>query len=218
MSSYGLMSERPTLPPLRSLALPMPGGSHKTNLPGIHELCNYDNDMVCSRHPAWMTASNSVSLQNRTPASHDWQRNRQGSGSPSSPSSDAPPPSITSALASPPPTTTSFASLQRASPIETHVRLVLTDSFDSADAALVLCSVGAPRASSTPRMISSPDALDGIKPGAPLLVVGRALERIRRPGTALGKGVRMHPYRLIHTSTTSHASSTMTSNRHTPRK
>jgi hypothetical protein len=54
-----------------------------------------------------------------------------------------------------------------------------------------------------PRMISSPEALGGIKPGAPLLVVGPALERIRRPGTVLGKGVRMHPYRIVHTTSTS---------------
>ncbi len=79
-----------------------------------------------------------------------------------------------------------------------HVRLVLTDSFENADAALVLCSTGGSNASGAPRLISSPDALGNIKPGAPLLVVGPALERIRRPGTVLGKGVRMHPYRIVH--------------------
>jgi hypothetical protein len=81
---------------------------------------------------------------------------------------------------------------------EPHVRLILTDSFENADAALVLCSAGGSNVSGAPRVISSPDALGNVKPGAPLLVVGPALERIRRPGTVLGKGVRMHPYRIVH--------------------
>jgi hypothetical protein len=88
--------------------------------------------------------------------------------------------------------------MHQANPAEPHVRLVLTDSFETADAALVLCSTGGSNVSGTPRMISSPDALGNVKPGAPLLVVGPALERIRRPGTVLGKGVRMHPYRIVH--------------------
>jgi hypothetical protein len=88
--------------------------------------------------------------------------------------------------------------MYQANPAEPHVRLVLTDSFENADAALVLCSTGGSNGSGTPRMISSPDALGNVKPGAPLLVVGPALERIRRPGTVLGKGVRMHPYRIVH--------------------
>ena len=65
-------------------------------------------------------------------------------------------------------------------------------------------------------MISSPDALGGIQPGAPLLVVGPALERIRRPGTVLGKGVRMHPYRIVRPT---QPSTTPSSNaKHVPRK
>jgi len=32
--------ERPTLPPLRSLALPMHGVPPKMTLPGVHVLCN----------------------------------------------------------------------------------------------------------------------------------------------------------------------------------
>jgi hypothetical protein len=35
-----LVPERPTLPPLRSLALPMHGVPSNMTLPGIHELCN----------------------------------------------------------------------------------------------------------------------------------------------------------------------------------
>ena len=90
--------------------------------------------------------------------------------------------------------------MHQANAAEPHVRLVLTDSFENADAALVLCSAGGSTVSGAPRMISSPDALGNVKPGAPLLVVGPALERIRRPGTVLGKGMRMHPYRIVPTS------------------
>jgi hypothetical protein len=39
-----LVPERPTLPPLRSLALPMQGVPSNTTLPGIHEL--YNDQMV----------------------------------------------------------------------------------------------------------------------------------------------------------------------------
>jgi hypothetical protein len=67
-------------------------------------------------------------------------------------------------------------------------------------------------------MISSPDALGGIKPGAPLLVVGPALERIRRPGTVLGKGVRMHPYRIVRPTNSSTGMAPSSSTRHVPRK
>jgi hypothetical protein len=108
--------------------------------------------------------------------------------------------------------------MQHTNPSEPHVRLVLTDSFETADAALVLCSAGAQNPSGAPRMISSPEALGGIKPGAPLLVVGPALERIRRPGTVLGKGVRMHPYRIAHPTSTSSNSSVATSTHYAPRK
>lgn len=38
MSSF--VPERPTLPPLRSLALPMHGVPSKMALPGVHVLCN----------------------------------------------------------------------------------------------------------------------------------------------------------------------------------
>jgi hypothetical protein len=38
MSSF--VPERPTLPPLRSLALPMHGVPSKMTLPGVHVLCN----------------------------------------------------------------------------------------------------------------------------------------------------------------------------------
>jgi hypothetical protein len=38
--------ERPTLPPLRSLDLPMHGVPSRMTLPGIHELCNQNNDLV----------------------------------------------------------------------------------------------------------------------------------------------------------------------------
>jgi len=96
---------------------------------------------------------------------------------------------------------------------EPHVRLVLTDSLDNADAVLVLSSTSVSNASGAPRVISSPDALAGIKPGPPLLVVGAALGRIRRPGTVLGKGVKMHPYRIV-PSTSMTSKPPMTSGTH----
>lgn len=108
--------------------------------------------------------------------------------------------------------------LHQTNPAEPHVRLVLTDSLENADAALVLCSGGGSTTSGAPRMISSPDALSGIKPGAPLLVVGPALERIRRPGTVLGKGVRMHPYRIVHPSNTSSNLPAVSGTHYAPRK
>jgi hypothetical protein len=92
--------------------------------------------------------------------------------------------------------------MYQANGAEPHVRLVLSDSLENADAALVICSTSGSSASGAPRVISSPEALSGIKPGAPLLVVGAALERIRRPGTVLGKGVRMHPYRIVPATST----------------
>jgi hypothetical protein len=107
--------------------------------------------------------------------------------------------------------------MYQANPAEPHVRLVLTDSFENADAALVLCSSGS-NASGAPRMISSPDALGNVKPGAPLLVVGPALERIRRPGTVLGKGVRMHPYRIVHPTSVAPRSSAAPGTYYAPRK
>lgn len=205
MSSITMFPERPTLPPLRSLDLPMHGVPSRMTLPGIHELCNQGDDL----DPSHLTAL------------YAWQWRRQGSVS--SPTSSCfpsiqPPLSVAAPLKStlhnsapPLPLQT-----QRGSHPESHVRLVLADSFETADAALVLCSAGAPNASGAPRMISSPDALGGIKPGAPLLVVGPALERIRRPGTVLGKGVRMHPYRIVHPTNSSMASSPST--KHVPRK
>jgi len=170
-------------------------------LPGIHELCNQNNDL----DPAHLTAL------------YAWQWRRQGSVS--SPTSSCFPPT--------PSVAASFSSTRNSVPprphhaqpsnhSDSHVRLVLADSFENADAALVLCSAGAANASGAPRMISSPEALGGIQPGAPLLVVGPALERIRRPGTVLGKGVRMHPYRIVRPN---HPSTTPSSNtKHVPRK
>ena len=113
--------------------------------------------------------------------------------------SPPPPPSIAGPLASTLYNSTAGypPSMYQANGAEPHVRLVLTDSLENADAALVICSTSGSNASGAPRVISSPEALSGIKPGAPLLVVGAALERIRRPGTVLGKGVRMHPYRIV---------------------
>jgi hypothetical protein len=67
-------------------------------------------------------------------------------------------------------------------------------------------------------MISSPDALNSIKPGAPVLVVGPALERIRRPGTGTGKGVRMHPYRIVQPTGTASNSPATPSAYYAPRK
>ena len=153
-------------------------------------------------------------------ALYAWQCRRQGSvSSPTTscfPSAPLPPSiaaSFASAHNSMPPQP---LQAQRSNYPDSHVRLVLADSFENADAALVLCSAGATNASGAPRMISSPEALGGIQPGAPLLVVGPALERIRRPGTVLGKGVRMHPYRIVHPS---HPSTTPSSHtRHVPRK
>ncbi|KAF8268913.1 hypothetical protein EI94DRAFT_1799819 [Lactarius quietus] len=205
MSSVSMYPERPTLPPLRSLDLPMHGVPSRMTLPGIHELCNQNNDL----DPSHLTAL------------YAWQWRRQGSvSSPTSscfPSTPLPPSiaaSFTSAHNSVPPQP---HQMQRGNPSDSHVRLVLADSFDHADAALVLCSAaGATNATGAPRMISSPDALGGIKPGAPLLVVGPALERIRRPGTVLGKGVRMHPYRIVHP--TNPPMSPISNTKHVPRK
>lgn len=207
MSSITMCPERPTLPPLRSLDLPMHGVPSRMTLPSIHELCNQGDDL----DPSHLTAL------------YAWQWRRQGSVS--SPTSSCFP-------SSPPPSSVAFAAPlastlhNSASPLphqtrrgnhsDSNVRLVLADSFENADAALVLCSAGAPNASGAPRMISSPDALGGIKPGAPLLVVGPALERIRRPGTVLGKGVRMHPYRIVRPTNSPMASSPST--KHIPRK
>lgn len=46
MSSVAMFPERPTLPPLRSLDLPMHGVPSRMTLPGIHELCNQGDDLV----------------------------------------------------------------------------------------------------------------------------------------------------------------------------
>ena len=150
-------------------------------------------------------------------ALYAWQWRRQGSvSSPTTSRFPSAPPPLTSTLhnsAPPLPPQT-----QRSNHPDSHVRLVLADSFEFADAALVLCSAGAPSTASAPRMISSPDALGGIQPGAPLLVVGPALERIRRPGTVLGKGVRMHPYRIVHPTSSSTGMAPSSSTRHVPRK
>lgn len=40
MSSATMYPQRPTLPPLRSLDLPMHGVPSRMTLPGIHELCS----------------------------------------------------------------------------------------------------------------------------------------------------------------------------------
>ena len=132
-----------------------------------------------------------------------WQRTRQDSVSSPvalhAPSSPPPPPSIAGPLASTLYNSTANYSnyAHQTNTPEPHVRLVLTDSLETADAALVLFSTSASNASGAPRVISSPDALSSIKPGPPVLVVGAALDRIRRPGTVLGKGARMHPYRIV---------------------
>ncbi|KAI0300164.1 hypothetical protein B0F90DRAFT_1725595 [Multifurca ochricompacta] len=177
MSSLAMITERPTLPSLRSLALPMHGVPSKMTSPSVHDLCKYRDQ------------------------SDPWQGRRQEIYPHES--STPPPPSISGTLPSTPHDSVLPLPLPtyRGNPPDPSVRLVLTDSFENADAALVLCSAGASNTSNVPRMISSPDALGGIKPGAPLLVVGPALERIRRPGTALGKGARMHPYRIVHPTT-----------------
>jgi len=182
MSSF--VPERPTLPPLRSLALPMHGVPSKMTMPGVQVLCNGQQD------PAYGSSS------------QGWQHRRQDSVS--SPTTlhapyPPPPPSIAGPLASTLYNSTANhpPSMYQPNSAEPHVRLVLTDSLENADAALVICSTSGSTASGAPRVISSPEALSGIKPGAPLLVVGAALERIRRPGTVLGRGVRMHPYRIV---------------------
>lgn len=41
-----MFPDRPTLPPLRSLDLPMHGVPSRMTLPGIHELCNQGDDLV----------------------------------------------------------------------------------------------------------------------------------------------------------------------------
>lgn len=208
MSSFA--PERPTLPPLRSLALPMHGVPSKLTLPSIQS--------VRSLIPN--TYDRSFDTVSQDP--HALQRRRQECVS--SPTSlrppTPPPPSIAGPLAS-----TFYNSsashpqyMHQPNTAEPHVRLVLTDSFENADAALVLCSTGGSNASGAPRMISSPDALGNVKPGAPLLVVGPALERIRRPGTVLGKGVRMHPYRIIHPTSTPSKSSAVPGTYYAPRK
>jgi len=147
---------------------------------------------------------------------------RQYVSSPTSlhPPSPVPPPSIAGPLAS-----TLYNSAanhphykHQANPAEPHVRLVLTDSFENADAALVICSTGPSNTTGAPRMISHPDALGGIKPGAPLLVVGPAFERIRRPGTVLGKGVRMHPYRIVQPTGATPKSTVPSGAHYAPRK
>ena len=47
MSSATTFPQRPTLPPLRSLDLPMHGVPSRMTLPGIHELCSQgDSDLV----------------------------------------------------------------------------------------------------------------------------------------------------------------------------
>ena len=46
MSSLTMFPERPTLPPLRSLDLPMHGVPSRMTLPSIHELCNQSDDLV----------------------------------------------------------------------------------------------------------------------------------------------------------------------------
>ncbi|KAI0295741.1 hypothetical protein BC826DRAFT_1007381 [Russula brevipes] len=187
--------ERPTLPPLRSLALPMHGVPAKMTLPGLQGLSNHTPD-----------PSHGHSSQTRQ---RRWQ---EPVSSPTSLYAPSPPPSIAGPLAS-----TFYNSaashphhVHQPNPAEPHVRLVLTDSLENADAVLVICSTtGASNASGAPRMISSPDALNSIKPGAPVLVVGPALERIRRPGTGTSKGVRMHPYRIAQpTGTTSNSPAT----------
>jgi len=184
MSSF--VPERPTLPPLRSLALPMHGVPSKMTLPG---LCNGQQD------PAY------------SPPSQGWQSRRPDSVS--SPTTfhapyPPPPPSIAGPLAYTLYNSTATHSfhMHQTNAAEPHVRLVLTDSLENADAVLVLSSTSASNASGAPRVISSPDALGGIKPGPPLLIVGAALGRIRRPGTVLGKGVKMHPYRIVPSTST----------------
>jgi hypothetical protein len=192
MSSF--VPERPTLPPLRSLALPMHGVPSKLTLPAVQ------SDPHAHQRRRQECVSSPTSLHAPFPP---------------------PPPSIAGPLAS-----TLYNStanhpqyMHQANSAEPHVRLVLTDSFENADAALVLCSTGgASNATGAPRMISHPDALSGIKPGAPLLVVGPAFERIRRPGTVLGKGVRMHPYRIVHPTSATPKSSATSRTHYAPRK
>ncbi|KAH9994706.1 hypothetical protein BJV77DRAFT_994307 [Russula vinacea] len=155
MSSF--VPERPTLPPLRSLALPMHGVPSKLTLPAVQS----------------------------DPHAH--QRRRQECvSSPTYSQFPPPPPSIAG-----PPASTLYNStstypqyVHQANSPEPHVRLVLTDSFETADAALVLCR----------------------QPGAPLLVVGPAFERIRRPGTDA-------PYRIVH-PTSAPPRSSVTSSTH----
>jgi len=182
--------ERPTLPPLRSLALPMHGVPSKMTLPGMHVVCNDQ------QNPSYGSSYH-----------QGWQRTRQESVS--SPTtlhapSPPPPPSIAGPLASTLYNSTANHpyNAYQSNTAEPHVRLILTDSLEYADAALVLFSTSTSNASGAPRVISSPDALGSIKPGAPVLVVGAALDRIRRPGTVLGKGARMHPYRIVPSTST----------------
>ncbi|KAI0322887.1 hypothetical protein OF83DRAFT_1167177 [Amylostereum chailletii] len=178
MTAPSSSTDRPTLPSLRSLNLPMP--SPKPFLPTILKL--YPN---FNRH-ATTTSPNTNSWHHR-------QRQASISStctSGSSTSSVSPPPSAstgsTSLSPSPPPP-----------PPRRYVRMILANSFEEADAVLVFTVPGIPAAANlAPTVPCSPNALDCVKPGSPLILVSSSLARFHASGRRVARGARAHPYRL----------------------
>ncbi|KAI0066898.1 hypothetical protein BV25DRAFT_1912247 [Artomyces pyxidatus] len=184
-------SQRPTLPPLHTLDLPMPSIRRGyTTLPSINEMHN-DHDYQNQSSPL---------------TSQPWQqhRNRQVSISSSTSSrlsSASPPPPYTPSYTAPHTQANSFQkSSNSPSPSPTQqqptVRIVLCESLATADAALVCTAPGARHVSSYLQTISAPEALDKVRPGVALLVTGPALERLRHHPRPVPNGVRVHPYRI----------------------
>ncbi|TFY70317.1 hypothetical protein EVG20_g2678 [Dentipellis fragilis] len=176
------MTERPTLPPLHSLNLPVPGSSWVS---GAHALPS-----IYDRHVPAHAAQQS------------WHRGRQVSVSSSISSrtaSASPPPSEVPSLTdsisttstrqstSPPPTAMPYGS----------VRIVLADSFEDADAALVFPPPGAPYIPTISDLNTNPGSTEALKQGKPLLLVGKAMEYLRHPQRRIAKGARIHPYRIV---------------------
>lgn len=184
LSAFISTSERPTLPPLHSLDLPMPDVSKKMLQPPIHELNDpheyYNTLRLAAPQPS----------RARQPSISSSVSSRMSSTSPAPSVSTAP----TSPSPSPPP------------PSFPKVRLVLTDSWEHADAALLFPPPDAPYVPTLQAITSgvhTPNRTNG-----PLLLIGRALEHVRGPQRCLAKGARAHPYRLVRSDAPSRRPST----------
>jgi len=188
--------ERPTLPSLRTLDLPVPLTQNRQFSNSMYD--SYEpqvSPIVSSFSYPPTTPTSNVSVRQSCPSRNvlrHWPYSRQVSTSSSSSRTPSPNPSNYSSYTnthshpnpSLPPTRSSSAPKFRLVP----------STLDVADAVVV---VPPPTAPFIPNLTSTPSLMESARQGQALLLLGPALQHFRHPQRQIAKGARIHPYRII---------------------